>query len=120
MGSLRIQAVLAVLLVGTVGGVAGARGSPLRVLIAHTPNKTSTNRTAKTIDAIVIHDTEGRFLGSVRTLQNPRVDGSAHFVVSRDGQIVQLVPVTDVAWHAGIHSDSSMPRITTIAPARCA
>jgi N-acetylmuramoyl-L-alanine amidase-like protein/Big-like domain-containing protein len=101
MGSRRIQAVLAVLLVGTVGGVSGARGSPLRVLIAHTPNKTSTNRTAKTIDAIVIHDTEGRFLGSVRTLQNPRVDGSAHFVVSRDGQIVQLVPVTDVAWHAG-------------------
>ena len=82
-------------------GVATAWGSPLRVLMSSTPNKTSTNRTAKTIDAIVIHDTEGRFIGSVRTLRNPRVDGSAHFVVSRDGQIVQLVPVRDVAWHSG-------------------
>jgi hypothetical protein len=69
--------------------------------MSHTPNKTDTNRTAKTIDAIVVHDTEGRFIGSLRTLQNPRVDGSAHFVVSRKGQIVQLVPVGDVAWQAG-------------------
>ena len=69
--------------------------------MSRTPNKTESNRTAKTISAIVIHDTEGRFIGSVRALQNPRVDGSAHFVVSRTGQVVQLVPVTDVAWHAG-------------------
>ena len=69
--------------------------------MSRTPNKTDSNRTAKTIDGIVIHDTEGRFIGSIRALQNPRVDGSAHFVVSRSGQIVQLVPVTDVAWHAG-------------------
>jgi N-acetylmuramoyl-L-alanine amidase/Bacterial Ig domain len=82
-------------------GVSTAGGSTLRVLVSNTPNKTSTNRTAKTIDAIVIHDTEGRFIGSLRTLRNPRVDGSAHFVVSRAGQIVQLVPISDVAWHAG-------------------
>ena len=92
---------LATLVAGAAIGVSTAWGSPLRVLMSHTPNKTSTNRTAKTIDAIVIHDTEGRFIGSLRTLQNPRVDGSAHFVVSRDGQIVQLVPVGDVAWHSG-------------------
>jgi hypothetical protein len=93
--------VLAALVLGTAVGVSTAWGSPLRVLMSSTPNKTSTNRTAKTIDAIVIHDTEGRFIGSLRTLRNPRVDGSAHFVVSRDGQIVQLVPISDVAWHSG-------------------
>ena len=69
--------------------------------MSRTPNKTDSNRTTKTIDAIVVHDTEGRFIGSIRALQNPRVDGSAHFVVSRSGQVVQLVPVTDVAWHSG-------------------
>jgi N-acetyl-anhydromuramyl-L-alanine amidase AmpD len=78
-----------------------AWGSSLRVLVRHTPNKTETNRTARSINDIVIHDTEGRFIGSVRALQNARTDASAHFVVSRQGQIVQLVPVTDVAWHSG-------------------
>jgi N-acetyl-anhydromuramyl-L-alanine amidase AmpD len=78
-----------------------ASGSSLRVLIRQTPNKTESNRTRATINAIVIHDTEGRFIGSVRFLQRARTQGSAHFVVSRRGQIVQLVPVTDVAWHSG-------------------
>jgi N-acetyl-anhydromuramyl-L-alanine amidase AmpD len=78
-----------------------APGASLRVLIAHTPNRTDSNRTAKTIEAIVIHSTEGRFVGSVRYLEHARSHGSAHFVVSRRGQVVELVPVTDVAWHSG-------------------
>jgi N-acetyl-anhydromuramyl-L-alanine amidase AmpD len=102
MGSRRGQvgALGAVVLSAAVGASASS-GASLRVLMSHTPNKTSTNRTADSINGIVIHDTEGRFIGSIRALQNPRVDGSAHFVVSRSGQIVQLVSVTDVAWHAG-------------------
>jgi len=101
VGSRRGQsALLAALLVLALGtSVAGA--SPLRVLIRHSPNMTRSNRTARTIDAIVVHSTEGRFVGSVRYLQRARTRGSAHFVVSRLGQVVQLVPVTDVAWHSG-------------------
>jgi N-acetyl-anhydromuramyl-L-alanine amidase AmpD len=90
----------AAVLVATAS-TSAAWGGSLRVLIRHTPNKTETNRTAKTIDRIVIHDTEGRFVGSVRVLQRAGREASAHFVVSRRGQVVQLVPVTDVAWHAG-------------------
>jgi len=97
----RGQLALAACLLAAVLAASTAWATPLRVLIRHTPNKTNSNRTAKTIRGIVIHDTEGRFIGSIHTLQNPRVDGSAHFVVSRRGQIVQLVPVTDVAWHSG-------------------
>src|SRR4051812_26954100 len=101
MGSRRAcTALVAAVSVAAVAS-ATAWGSPLRVLIGHTPNKTKSNRSAKTISGIVIHDTEGRFVGSVRFLQNARVRGSAHFVVSRRGQVVQLVPVGDVAWHAG-------------------
>jgi N-acetyl-anhydromuramyl-L-alanine amidase AmpD len=88
-------------LVAAAVGASAASGSSLRVLMAQTPNKTDTNRTRATINALVIHDTEGRFTGSVRVLQHARTRGSAHFVVSRRGQVVQLVPVTDVAWHAG-------------------
>ena len=101
MGSRRGQSALAAVLVAAAALSSAALAAPLRVLIGSTPNRTDTNRTAKTINGIVIHDTEGRFIGSIRALQNPRVDGSAHFVVSRRGQVVQLVPVTDVAWHAG-------------------
>jgi hypothetical protein len=86
---------------GTAVVASSASGMTLRVLIKHTPNRTESNRTRATISAIVIHDTEGRFIGSVRFLQRARTRGSAHFVVSRRGQIVQLVPVTDVAWHSG-------------------
>ena len=100
MGSRRGLLAAAVLVAAAVG-TSAASGAGFDVLIRHTPNKTETNRTRRTIDAIVIHDTEGRFIGSVRALQNARRDASAHFVVSRRGQIVQLVPVTDVAWHAG-------------------
>jgi N-acetyl-anhydromuramyl-L-alanine amidase AmpD len=89
------------MLVVAAAVASAASGMTLRVLIKHTPNKTESNRTRATINAIVIHDTEGRFIGSVRFLQRARTQGSAHFVVSRRGQIVQLVPVTDVAWHSG-------------------
>jgi hypothetical protein len=92
---------LAAVLAAAVVVTSAAAGAPFRVLIKHSPNKTQSNRTRATIDAIVIHDTEGRFIGSVRVLQRASTRGSAHFVVSRRGQVVQLVPVTDVAWHAG-------------------
>src|SRR3954449_10780159 len=101
MGSRRGQLALAAVMLVAAFGAANAWGSSLRVLVRHTPNKTETNRTVKTISGIVIHDTEGRFIGSIRVLQRARTRGSAHFVVSRRGQVVQLVPVSDVAWHAG-------------------
>lgn len=101
MGSRRGHLALGAALVAATVGASAAGGSSLRVLIKQTPNKTESNRTRATINAIVIHDTEGRFIGSVRFLQRARTHGSAHFVVSRRGQIVQLVPVTDVAWHSG-------------------
>jgi N-acetyl-anhydromuramyl-L-alanine amidase AmpD len=101
MGSRRGQLALGAGFVIAAVLASAAWGASLRVLIRHTPNETRTNRTARTINDIVIHDTEGAFVGSVRHLQDAGVDGSAHFVVSRTGQIVQLVPVTSVAWHSG-------------------
>jgi N-acetyl-anhydromuramyl-L-alanine amidase AmpD len=101
VGSRRGQLALAAMLAAAAVVTSAAIGAPLRVLIKHSPNKTASNRTRATIDAIVIHDTEGRFIGSIRVLQRASTRGSAHFVVSRRGQVVQLVPVSDVAWHAG-------------------
>ncbi len=45
--------------------------------------------------------TEGSFWGSVRWLRNPRAHASSHFIVARNGRIIQLVHLSDIAWHAG-------------------
>jgi hypothetical protein len=53
------------------------------------------------IRTIVIHSTEGGLTGSVRWLQNRRAKVSAHYVISRQGHVLQLVPLRAIAWHAG-------------------
>ncbi|WP_243791883.1 N-acetylmuramoyl-L-alanine amidase [Saccharopolyspora gloriosae] len=54
------------------------------------------------IDSIVIHDTEVSYESTITAFQNPAHGAAAHYVVrSSDGQITQMVPVKDMAWHAG-------------------
>jgi N-acetylmuramoyl-L-alanine amidase len=54
---------------------------------------------------IVLHSTGAAgataFQGAISWLRNPVSGVSAHYVVSRDGDIVQLVQTADIAWHAG-------------------
>jgi hypothetical protein len=64
-------------------------------------NFTKSHRAIASIDKIVVHVTEGAFWGSVHWLKSPRAHASSHYVVSRRGRIVQLVHLSDVAWHAG-------------------
>jgi hypothetical protein len=64
-------------------------------------NYTPAHRPVQSIDKIVIHVTEGPFWGSVRWLQSPHAHASSHYVVGRGGKIVQLVHLSDIAWHAG-------------------
>jgi N-acetyl-anhydromuramyl-L-alanine amidase AmpD len=72
-----------------------------RILFLASPNHTSSARGIKEVERVVVHVTEGRFWGSVQWLRNHRSHGSAHYVISRQGDIVQLVSTSDVAWHAG-------------------
>ena len=64
-------------------------------------NFTKAHRAPTSLDEVVVHVTEGAFWGSVRWLKNPRAHASSHFVVARRGKIVQLVHLSDIAWHAG-------------------
>ena len=53
-------------------------------------------------DTIVIHFTAGSSLASsVNVLTHPDNNVSAHFVVGRNGNIVQILPTNKIAWHAG-------------------
>jgi hypothetical protein len=64
-------------------------------------NFTKSHRPVRSIEQIVVHVTEGAFWGSVSWLRNPRAHASSHFVVARNGKIIQLVHLSDIAWHAG-------------------
>ena len=51
---------------------------------------------------IVIHDTEGSYLGTIGAFQNSAAQVSAHYVVSSfTGAVTQMVQTTNIAWHAG-------------------
>lgn len=51
--------------------------------------------------AIVIHMTEGAYAGALSWLTNRRSQVSAHYLVGKEGQVVQLVADENTAWHAG-------------------
>jgi N-acetylmuramoyl-L-alanine amidase len=53
------------------------------------------------IDMIVIHDTEGSYGSAIQEFQDGATQASAHYVVSDQGQVTQMVKEHDVAWHAG-------------------
>ena len=94
-----MSALAALALAAACGGAANAAG--LEVLWLESANKTSSARKISSVDRVVVHVTEGSFWGSVRWLRNRRSHGSSHYVVSRGGDVVQLVSTSDVAWHAG-------------------
>ena len=52
---------------------------------------------------IVLHSSLGRTLKqTVEILLSSSVDASMHFLIDRDGALVQMVPANRAAWHAGI------------------
>ena len=67
------------------------------------------------IEIIVVHFTaSGSGTGVVSWFKNPQSRVSAHYVLDRDGKILQLVKDGDTAWHAGLPGD--MERNDTIRP----
>ncbi len=73
----------------------------IKISIEETPNVSGPFK-AGLPDTVVIHYTAG---GSARSsadwLKNPKAKASAHVVVGKQGEIIQLVPFNIVAQHAG-------------------
>jgi N-acetyl-anhydromuramyl-L-alanine amidase AmpD len=78
-----------------------AAAAPPQSQLAAQTNYTQAQRPESAIRFIVIHVAEGSFLGTVSWLRDPKAHASANFVVGRNGQVQQLVPLHDIAWHAG-------------------
>ena len=63
----------------------------------------TTGRGGTTITAVTIHYTQGTYAGSIAWFQNCSAKASAHYVIrSVDGQVTQMVPEADKAWHVGV------------------
>lgn len=55
-----------------------------------------------TVDYVVLHDTEESLSGTISDFQDPNHFASANYVVDGvSGVVTQMVPDSDVAWHAG-------------------
>jgi N-acetyl-anhydromuramyl-L-alanine amidase AmpD len=50
---------------------------------------------------VVIHVAQGTYAGTISWFKNPDAKVSAHYVISSDGEITQMVRHKDIAWHAG-------------------
>ena len=72
-----------------------------RISFRETPNHSGAF-TGDLPDTIVIHYTAGASLeSSVNWLTDPKAKASAHLVVGKSGDIVQLAPFNIKTWHAG-------------------
>jgi len=71
-------------------------------------------------DFIVCHITGGSFTSAINTILNAANQVSYHFVVARDGTIVQAVSIEDTAWANGTTNsgDNRDNRHSTIAAVR--
>jgi N-acetylmuramoyl-L-alanine amidase len=80
---------------------AGKSVSKPKVIAIPSPNRNS--RDGAAIDTIVLHHTAGGGTAqdTGRYFQNPKSRVSSHYIVGKDGTIVQSVDDQDRAWHAG-------------------
>ena len=64
-------------------------------------NYSDYSRGGSSIDLIVIHTVQGSYSGCASWFANCSAGASAHYVVSDEGDVTQMVREADVAWHAG-------------------
>ena len=66
------------------------------------PSPNFSDRGGMSIEGIVLHYTAGgKAEGSARWFQDRASRVSAHFVVGRDGEVIQCVDLDRAAWHSG-------------------
>ncbi len=74
---------------------------PMPYSYAESPN-CDERPTGAVVNCIVLHSTvEPTTEGTMKIFLSPEKAVSAHFVVGRDGRVLQMVPVEKRAWHAG-------------------
>lgn len=83
-------------------------GENMQVITASSPNFRQGRKGKKPI-AIVNHITAGLMPGPLAWLRNPTAQASAHYLITKKGELFQLVIDEDTAWHAGIVNKPNWP-----------
>lgn len=78
----------------------------MKITYKQSPNYSSGRKGYKP-EIIVCHITEGSYAGAVSWLCNKTSEASAHFVVSRKGEVTQLVDLRNIAWCNGTSTTKS-------------
>ena len=68
--------------------------------ITFIPSPNFAKKDNRKIDKIIIHITQGSFASAIGWFKMKSSSVSAHFLVSQAGEVVQMVKIKDVAWHA--------------------
>ena len=77
----------------------------VKMATSYSPNFSLPKRPKKRIKFLIIHYTGmKKEIDAIRRLQDPNFKVSSHYLVKRDGEILNLVPDQYEAWHAGISS----------------
>ena len=76
-----------------------------KMATSYSPNFSLPKRPKKRIKFLIIHYTGmKKEIDAIRRLQDPNFKVSSHYLVKRNGEILNLVPDQYEAWHAGISS----------------
>ena len=68
---------------------------------ANSSNYTNQSRTASDITHVTIHVVQGSYSSAINWFQNSSANVSAHYVISKTGEITQMVEEEDRGWHVG-------------------
>ena len=74
----------------------------MKMIYNFSPNRSRNSRARNDIKFVIIHYTGMQSeIESIKRLKNPKAKVSCHYVISRKGQVTQMVKDKFIAWHAG-------------------
>lgn len=73
---------------------------PPRPAMTFVPSPNFGLRDGATVDTVVMHYTQSSLGDAVRHFMDPQSEVSAHFLIGRDGTVIQMVDELAKAWHA--------------------
>ena len=77
----------------------------LKVATSYSPNFNFPKRSKNRIKFIILHYTGmKKESAAIKRLQDPKSKVSSHYLIKKNGQIINLVPDRYEAWHAGVSS----------------
>lgn len=75
-----------------------SRWTDIAPWVGPSPNKTAGGLKFDNVRGVVIHIASGFYQGTIAWQRNPDANVSSHFIVGRDGSVVQMVDTADASW----------------------